>query len=74
MQNSRKSHPIKIYRPWCKNCGICKEFCPRKVFELREGEITVANPQNCTLCGMCQLRCPDFAIELEDDPDEPRTP
>lgn len=47
----------------CKGCGICVEFCPKKVLELDElGKINVARENDCIMCGQCELRCPDYAI------------
>ena len=66
-----KSTPVTINKSWCKDCQICKEFCPQGVFASNnKGRVKVENPEKCTLCGLCQLRCPDFAINLEDSDDE----
>lgn len=49
----------------CKGCGICIEFCPKKVLELDAmGKILVVNEQACVCCGQCEMRCPDYAIEV----------
>lgn len=67
MQNA----PVVINKAWCKDCSICKEFCPQGVFIADEaGRVKVEYPNKCTLCGLCQLRCPDFAIILEETNDE----
>jgi 2-oxoglutarate ferredoxin oxidoreductase subunit delta len=59
-----KQHHIN--RDWCKGCGICVEFCPKKVLELDDQEkVTAVRPQDCICCRLCELRCPDFAIEIE---------
>jgi 2-oxoglutarate ferredoxin oxidoreductase subunit delta len=66
---------VVIRSEWCKNCGICVEFCPQHVFEPGLYKPTVANPENCNACGMCVVRCPDYALsghkfnddEKEDD-------
>ena len=59
-----KTHLIN--REWCKGCGICVHFCPKKVLELDEFEkVSVARPQDCICCKLCELRCPDLAIEVQ---------
>jgi 2-oxoglutarate ferredoxin oxidoreductase subunit delta len=59
-----KQHHIN--RDWCKGCGICVEFCPKKVLELdNEDKVKAARPQDCICCRLCELRCPDLAIEIE---------
>ncbi len=53
----------QIKTEWCKKCGLCFEFCARKVFETDSlGRPFVAHPEKCVGCGMCDYRCPDFAI------------
>jgi len=65
-----KKEKVRVYEPWCKGCKICVEYCPKKLFEMREGKAVAVRPEDCILCGLCQLRCPDFAIELEEVEDE----
>ncbi len=56
---------LKTVPKVCKGCGICVEFCPKKVLELDElGKITIANGEDCVACGQCELRCPDYAVYL----------
>ncbi|MEF9991084.1 MAG: 4Fe-4S binding protein [Romboutsia sp.] len=57
---------LTINKSWCKSCGICVEFCPKKVLELDEEGVYLKDKQSCILCGLCELRCPDFAIYIED--------
>ena len=57
---------ITINRQWCKQCGICVAFCPKKVFELDENTRPVsARAQDCIGCKLCEKRCPDLAIKVE---------
>jgi len=58
-----KEHVIN--RNWCKGCGICVYFCPKKVLELDAGDKVVAKrPEDCLCCKLCEFRCPDLAIEV----------
>jgi len=62
-----KSYTVKINYNWCKNCGICVEFCPKDVFDEGEhGEPVVERQDDCTGCMMCVLRCPDFAVNVRE--------
>lgn len=51
---------------WCKSCGICVAFCPKKVLVL-EGKIKIANIDDCIYCGQCEQRCPDYAIYIKEE-------
>lgn len=60
-----KNKKLVINSDWCKGCGICVEFCPAKVLEIKNDKVLLINPLKCTACGLCELRCPDYAIYLE---------
>jgi 2-oxoglutarate ferredoxin oxidoreductase subunit delta len=50
---------------WCKRCGICAAFCPKKALEAdADGRVVLKRPEDCIACGLCQDRCPDLAIEV----------
>ena len=54
---------LKIIEKRCKGCGICVEFCPKKVLIINEIEkVQIDKPEECIYCKQCELRCPDFAI------------
>jgi 2-oxoglutarate ferredoxin oxidoreductase subunit delta len=58
-------HKIYIFKGWCKACGICSEFCPKKVLEPdSDGYPVVAHPDQCISCGLCEQMCPDFALTV----------
>ena len=59
-------HQVTIYYSWCKSCGICVAFCPKKVFDsdLLDRPQPVRQ-QDCTGCQQCVLHCPDFAIRVD---------
>ncbi len=61
----KNAFEIELNIKYCKSCGICIEFCPKRVFEYAEnGKARAARPQDCIGCGQCELRCPDFAIRV----------
>lgn len=56
---------LDINPKFCKGCGICVAFCPKKVLALDErGKVYITDPAQCIDCGQCELRCPDFAIKV----------
>lgn len=56
---------IAINKQYCKACGICIAFCPKKVFNKNEnGKPEAIYPNQCNGCDLCELRCPDFAIRV----------
>ncbi len=63
---------ITILKDFCKGCGFCISFCPKKVYEqsseMNKKGYRLPSPvrlEACTECGLCDLYCPDFAIVLE---------
>ncbi|MDD3631328.1 MAG: 4Fe-4S binding protein [Atribacterota bacterium] len=71
-----KKNNIKVYKNekttitvnenWCKSCGICIHFCPKKVLVSNEkGFPEAKNIDDCIHCNLCELRCPDFAINVK---------
>lgn len=53
----------KINSKWCKKCGLCVFFCPKKVLQDAGGP-KVIDQTACTGCLMCEMHCPDFAITV----------
>lgn len=58
---------------YCKGCGLCVEFCPKKVLKIDTERVTnmgynpaaMANEDECIACGICYRMCPDSAITVE---------
>ena len=61
-----KNKIVTINAHWCKGCGICVAFCPKKVLIMKHDKAVIANPNDCIKCGNCELRCPDYAIYLKE--------
>jgi 2-oxoglutarate ferredoxin oxidoreductase subunit delta len=63
----KKSYTPVIIPAWCKSCGICHAFCPRKVIGLNDmGAPVIERPDECIGCRFCELHCPDFAITVRE--------
>ena len=63
---------ITIIKEYCKGCGYCIEYCPKKVYGKskimnKKGYLVpeVIDLENCSECGLCDMYCPEFAIILE---------
>ena len=62
---------LVINADFCKSCGYCVKFCPKKI--LKVGEEINANgypyvmqtdPNTCIGCAICCNMCPEGAREL----------
>lgn len=62
-----------ILSEYCKGCGLCASFCPKKL--LQQGSErnqagafypVLSAPDECIGCGVCALMCPDAAIEIRE--------
>jgi len=58
---------VAFYRDWCKACGICMAFCPKKIIlPDKNGNPLVKEPDQCIGCRFCEIHCPDFAITVSE--------
>jgi len=77
MQNVTKEsvkHKVVVRAQFCKGCGLCIEYCPRKVLrysnQLNSSGYYYAEPSEeteCSGCMACVLVCPDCVIEVYDE-------
>ena len=71
---------VHIIQDSCKgvdDCGICSFVCPKNLFETctqmnAAGYYPpeIKDESECTRCQNCMLCCPDFAIVVENDPEQ----
>lgn len=59
------------HEKYCKGCGLCMEFCPKKCLSFtdkRKGvygnEVIECNIDECIQCKICERICPDGAIKI----------
>jgi 2-oxoglutarate ferredoxin oxidoreductase subunit delta len=64
LSNDKSNLNLIINKAWCKGCGICVEFCPKDVLEVKNEKVEIVDIDKCIKCGLCELRCPDYAINL----------
>jgi len=67
MGKNLKSRVVITKHEFCKGCGICIAFCPKKALTPQTNGKPVWNNELCIRCGLCELRCPDFAIYLVEE-------
>lgn len=61
----KKKFTVAFYHAWCKACGICVAFCPRKIIRAgKSGKPEVLEQDKCIGCRFCEIHCPDFAITV----------
>ena len=64
--DTRAKKRVILRERWCKACGVCIAFCPRKSLTPDAEGKPVWDAETCIRCGLCEQRCPDFAIYLEE--------
>lgn len=61
----KKSYSVSFYHDWCKQCGLCMTFCPKKIIKAdKHGNPEIIDDDRCTGCRFCEMHCPDFAITV----------
>lgn len=63
----RKLYDVVFFPAWCKQCGLCMAFCPKKIIRADgNGMPHISDPDRCTGCRFCEIHCPDFAITVRE--------
>lgn len=62
---------IEVTSKFCKACGLCIQFCPKKIIELGDqinenGDqyLVQRDASQCTGCKLCAIMCPESAITV----------
>ncbi|TET36477.1 MAG: 4Fe-4S dicluster domain-containing protein [Planctomycetota bacterium] len=70
-QKPKREYRIVLFDNWCKRCGICVEFCRKKVYTQEfEMHPVPEFSERCVGCQSCVRRCPDFAIMVTEKRDD----
>ncbi|MDW7771868.1 MAG: 4Fe-4S dicluster domain-containing protein [Desulfobulbaceae bacterium] len=63
----KKFYEVSFFYAWCKACGICAAFCPKKIIKTdKEGIPKIDEHDRCTGCRFCEKHCPDFAVTVKE--------
>jgi uncharacterized protein (DUF169 family)/NAD-dependent dihydropyrimidine dehydrogenase PreA subunit len=65
---------VQIDLTRCNGCGLCVDFCPVSVFEMREEQDRLypvaERPEDCWACDTCVGQCPAGVIRIIEAPEE----
>ncbi|MDH3329143.1 MAG: 4Fe-4S binding protein [Desulfobulbaceae bacterium] len=62
----KKLYDVSFFYAWCKACGLCEAFCPKKIIRTdKTGRPEIIDTDRCTGCRFCEKHCPDFAITVD---------
>ena len=59
-------HTVQIEEAGCRDCGLCVEICPTKVFEEETGKrlAKVVRQEDCIGCTSCVYLCPSRCLTV----------
>lgn len=61
-EQMRSTKPFSVTEDLCVSCGLCRDICPARAIELRDGKPSWQR-DTCCMCMGCINRCPTVAIE-----------
>lgn len=63
---------VSFREDYCKGCGICAHFCPKKIIVMADhinnqgyNPASIREMEKCSGCAICARVCPDAAITIE---------
>jgi hypothetical protein len=70
LEQHSEVHP-RINPKYCKNCGICLDYCPAEAIVQAEGCAVIVD-ERCIGCGECLVVCKAAAVSMRWDEDSTR--
>lgn len=61
----KKMADITIDTSKCDDCGDCTDVCPMEVLILKDGKLTINEPDECSYCETCVDICPNECITIK---------
>lgn len=63
---------VSFVEAYCKGCGLCVHFCPKKIIALADGvnsqgynPAAILEVEKCSGCAICARVCPEVVISIE---------
>lgn len=55
---------IILEKEKCIKCNVCVDNCPEDILTMKNNQVYVAYPLECSWCGACEIDCPADAIHV----------
>ena len=61
----KKMSDITVNFDKCDSCGDCTDVCPMEVLIIKDGKLTINDPDECSYCETCVDMCPNECITIK---------